>query len=67
MNLPPYPRPSLTTVLAVTKAKQSVKTGLGITAVFNCFGLDEFGKAVSANRLEIGGRAGESEWSVAKA
>jgi hypothetical protein len=47
-------RPSLNTLLGITKAIKPVKTELGITAVLNWGG---FGKVETASRLKIrGGR-----------
>ena len=46
MKLFRYRRPSLKTLLRITKAKKRVKKELGITVVLKCVGFDEFEMAV---------------------
>ena len=45
---------------AIPAAKKRVKKELGITAVFNCLGLDEI---ETASRLKIRRRAVDWEWN----
>ena len=55
MKLFRYRRPSLNTLLGITKAKKRVKKELGITAVLNCVGFDEVKRAVSVGSRKVGG------------
>lgn len=55
MKLPRYRRPSLNTILGITKAKKRVKQELGITVAMNWGGFDELEKAVSVMNRREGG------------
>jgi hypothetical protein len=48
MKLFRYRRPSLNTLLGITKAKKRVKKELGITAALNWDGFDEVETAIQA-------------------
>ena len=61
-----YRRPSLNTLLGITKAKKRMKKELGITDGDEAVPVvDEHEAAVQAeDRLRIGGRAADSEWTA---
>ena len=58
MKLFRYRRPSLNTLLGITKAKKRVKTELGITAVLNCLGFGRMPNDGSNERSAMNRRRG---------